>query len=83
MIKADGFDNAILGVTALPDGTEVLVYDKRRCIQILMFTLGFDYSAAIEFFEFNVKEADLGNEAPLYVEPYFEDEFSEVTEDDD
>ena len=83
MIKAEGFDNAILGVTALPDGTEVLVYDKRRCIQILMFTLGFDYNAARGFFEFNVKEADLGNAAPLYVEPYFEDEFSEVTEDDD
>ena len=83
MLKAEGFDNAILGVTALPDGTEVLVYDKRRCRQILLFTLGLDSSAANGFFEFNGKEADLGNDAPLYVEPYFEDEFSEVTEDDD
>lgn len=82
MLRADGFDNALLGVTALPDGTEVLVYDKRRCIQILMFTLGFDYNAALGFFEFNIRAVDLGNEAPLYVEPYFEDEFSEVTEDD-
>jgi len=82
MIRADGFDNAILGVTALPDGTEVLVYDKRRCIQILMFTVGLDYNAALGFFEFNIRAADLGNEAPLYVEPYFEDEFSEATEDD-
>ena len=82
MIRADGFDNAILGVTELPDGTEVLVYDKRRCIQILMFTVGLDYDAAVGFFEFNIRSADLGNEAPLYVEPYFEDEFSEVTEDD-
>jgi len=84
MIKADGFDNAILGVTALPDGTQVMVYDKRRCIQILMFSLGLDYNAAIGFFEFNVRLPDLGNEAPLYVEPYFEDEYlDEDMEEDD
>jgi hypothetical protein len=77
MIKADGFDNAILGVTTLPDGTEVMVYDKRRCIQIIMFTLGFDYNESIGFFEFNIRLPDLGESAPLYVEPYFEEDYDE------
>jgi hypothetical protein len=77
MIKANGLDNAILGTTTLPDGTEVMVYEKRRCIQILMFTLGLDYDAAVGFFEFNIRLPELGNNAPLYVEPYFSDEFDD------
>jgi hypothetical protein len=77
MIKADGFDNAILGVTALPDGTEVLVYDKRRCVQIIMFTLGFDYNESVGFFEFNIRVPGLGKSAPLYVEPYFEEDYDD------
>ena len=75
MIKADGFDNSILGVTKLEDGTDVLVYDKRRCIQILMFTLGLDYNESIGFFEFNIRLPDLGKSSPLYVEPYFEEDY--------
>ena len=83
MIKADGFDNAILGVTALPDGTQVMVYAKRRCIQLLMFTLGLDYNDAIGFFEFNINLPDLGNAAPLYVNPYFEEDYLEEDMEED
>jgi hypothetical protein len=49
-----------------------------------MFSLGLDYNEAIGFFEFNIRLPDLGNAAPLYVDPYFEDEYiDEDMEEDD
>ena len=36
MLKADGFDNAIIGVARQFNQPEKLVYDYSKCVEILM-----------------------------------------------
>ncbi len=68
MLKADGFDGAVIGTTMLwgAEG-EVLVYSVEACIDILRERDGMDYEEAVEFFEFNVTGAYMGKQTPIFV----------------
>ena len=60
-LKADGFDEAIIGV----DETSMrLIYSVKKCIEILMR----DMSAedAIEYFSFNVSGSYVGKKTPIW-----------------
>ena len=69
MLKADGFDGAIIGTTTLWNATDndVLVYSVEACIDILRERDGMDYEEAVEFFEFNVTGAYMGKQTPIFV----------------
>ena len=65
-LTADGFDDAFLGF-ALRCGQPTLVaYDYDRCIDVLVGR-GMSYQEAVEFFEFNVAGAWMGEHTPLFV----------------
>ena len=61
-LKADGFDNAILGVD---ENVPRLVYSVSRTIKILSKQMSEE--EAIEYFYFNVVGAYVGEKTPLWV----------------
>lgn len=60
-IKADGFDEAIIGVS-----TDIrLVYSIEKIIELLMKDMSED--DAIDYFYFNIDGAYLGDKTPIYI----------------
>jgi len=68
MLKADGFDDAIVGRGSRCGQPDILVYSVEKCIEILARDMS--YEDAEEFFEFNVVGAWVGDETPIWVYPY-------------
>ena len=62
-LKADGFDSAIIGYDS---ETYRLIYSISMCIKILMDRDNMDYLTAIEYFEFNVQGAYVGEKTPIW-----------------
>ena len=67
MLTADGFDDAIIGVSERFGRSPVIAYDKDKCIQGLMDRDGMDYEEAMEFFDFNVIGAWVGDGTPEFI----------------
>ena len=63
-LTADGFDAALVGCTY--GANVVAVYDIQRMIEVLV-NEGMDHDDAVEFLEYNVVSAYLGDKTPLYV----------------
>jgi hypothetical protein len=66
-LKADGLDNAIIGVD---DASMRLVYSVSKCIAILRNDMTIE--EAIEHFEFNVRGAYVGEKTPIWCEDDFD-----------
>lgn len=64
MLKADGFNSAIIGVD---NAAERVVYDKHKMIEILI-EQGMTDEEAIEYLEYNVWCAYVGKHTPIYVD---------------
>ena len=67
MMQADGFDEAIIGISDGAFGQLRLIYDIEKCVQILMTRDGMDREEAIEFFTFNVSGAYVGKGTPIFM----------------
>lgn len=65
-LKADGFDDAIIGVD---DTSMRLIYSVSQCIEILMEEM--DETDAMEYFTYNVHGAWVGEKTPIYCWDYF------------
>lgn len=63
LLKADGFDDAILGVDQSKDPIK-LIYSVRRCLDILEKDMSSE--EAMEYFSFNVEGAYVGDKTPLW-----------------
>jgi len=68
MLKADGFDEAVIGIGVRCGQKDLIVYDSAKCIKILMDRDGMDFEEASEFFSFNTVGAWVGDETPIFVE---------------
>ncbi len=69
LLSADGFDDAILGVAVLKqNNVQVLVYSRTKCIEILMTRDGMTEEEALEYFDFNVEGAYMGEKTPVWVD---------------
>ena len=67
-VLADGFDEAFIGMVercGLP--APVVLYDKGKCIQILIDRDGMTYEDGEEFFDFNVTGAWVGEYTPMFL----------------
>jgi|TARA_R110000787_G_scaffold10531_2_gene35684 hypothetical protein len=73
MLKADGFDEAIIGIGNRCGQPDILAYDVNKCIKILM-DQGMTDEEAIDYFEFNVVGAWVGEETPIFVRERHDDE---------
>jgi hypothetical protein len=70
MLKASGFDDAIIGQASVwRDGGQhnVLVYDAEKIRAILMTRDFMDSEEAREFIEYNIEGAYMGIHTPIYV----------------
>jgi hypothetical protein len=67
---ADGFEDAFLGIAAVPSGGFVAVYDMVKCWDILETRDGMTPDEAQEYFSFNVLSAYVGPNTPLFVGRY-------------
>ena len=75
MIMADGFDEAVLGVARQFNQRHV-AYSVEKGIEILMRD-GMTEEEAIEYYEFNIVGAWVGQYTPVFVEGRTADEVRE------
>jgi len=64
---ADGLDEALIGVAERINLGPVAAYSVEKIYEILMNRDGMTYEEAIEFFDFNIKGAWMGEYTPVYV----------------
>ena len=67
MLLVEGFDEALLGYAQRCGQPALAVYDRARCIEILVQRDGMSEEDAEEFFEFNVVGAWVGDRTPLFL----------------
>lgn len=67
LVKADGFEDAIIGVGGRINMPEVLIYSYNKCVKILMKRDNFTYEEAIEWMDYNVVGSWVGETTPIFV----------------
>jgi hypothetical protein len=67
-LKADGFDDAIIGVE---ENSMRLIYSVKKCLEILQTDM--DETDAMEYFTYNVSGAYMGEKTPIWCWDLFED----------
>lgn len=65
VLMADGFEDALVGYVQ-QFNTILALYDRGKCIEILMKRDGMSEDEAEEFFEFNVQGAYAGAHTPAF-----------------
>tara|TARA_R100001377_G_scaffold62776_1_gene38557 strand:+ start:1338 stop:1598 length:261 start_codon:yes stop_codon:yes gene_type:complete len=68
MLLADGFEGAFIGVSTRCGQPTLAVYDANKCLQILIDRDDMTHDEALEYFNFNVIGAWVGDETPLFLE---------------
>lgn len=63
----DGFDNAIVGIVRRINLC-VVAYDSDKCVECLVRDEEMSYDDAIEWFEYNVRGAFVGEHTPVFIE---------------
>jgi len=86
IVLADGFDDALLGVTRGPGGETLAVYSSDRCVDILADG-GMKLEEAVEYFDYNVIGAYVGVGTPLFVDevdmPTLREHYDGLAKDED
>ena len=67
MVKADGLEDAIIGIGSRINMPDVLFYSYNKCLKIFMERDGMTREEAVEWMEFNVVGAWVGETTPIYV----------------
>lgn len=65
ILLADGFEDALVGTVQVFSKT-VALYDREKCIKILMGRDGMERDEAEEYFEFNVTGSYVGEYTPAF-----------------
>ena len=65
MMKPDGYDAAIIG---LEPYSQRFVYDRQKMITIAVYDMDMTHEDALEYLEYNVWGAHVGDQTPIYVE---------------
>lgn len=65
-LLADGFEDALIGITANHHHPVVAVYDLDKCVEILI-TGGMTADEAEEYLSFNTLGAYVGEHGPLFL----------------
>lgn len=67
LVKADGFEDAIIGVGGRINMPEVLIYSYNKCVKILMKRDNFTHEEAIDWMNYNVVGSWVGETTPIFV----------------
>ena len=71
ILKADGFDDCVLGYDYRWDGNVILIYSVAKILNSLMEKDGMSEEEAIEYFEFNMRGAYVGEKTPIWCQDDF------------
>ena len=66
-LSADGFEDALIGVAEVHNRPPLAVYDRDKCLNVLMDRDGMTEEEAEEFFTYNVSGSWVGEHTPIYV----------------
>jgi hypothetical protein len=66
-LKADGLDEAVIGVD---ENSGRLIYSITRCLEVLMMNQDMTMEDAVEYFDFNVIGAYMGEQTPIFCNDY-------------
>jgi hypothetical protein len=66
VLFADGFEDALIGYGEHFHSGPVAIYDYHKCISILQERDGMTEEDAVEYFEFNVIGAYVGEKTPIF-----------------
>ena len=79
LLKMDGFDDAIVG-EAIQANKRFLVYDKKKILLLLQRDMSEE--DAVEYFEYNIACAYVGENTPAIITEYKEEfEIERLTDD--
>jgi hypothetical protein len=67
LLQADGLDDAIIGVVSDFNSEIRLAYSTKLCLDIFM-KQGMSHEEALEYFDYNVKGAYMGEKTPVWVD---------------
>tara|TARA_R100000234_G_scaffold117686_2_gene96585 strand:- start:7283 stop:7540 length:258 start_codon:yes stop_codon:yes gene_type:complete len=67
VLKADGFDDAVIGIGSRCGSEDVIVYDAEKCIEILVRDHDMDPDEALDYFSFNTLGSYVGKLTPVFV----------------
>ena len=68
LLYADGYDDCILGMT-FREEVPVVLYSENQVIENLAQQMPLD--EAVEYFDFNIKGAYVGDRTPVFLEDYW------------
>ena len=66
VLLADGFGDALIGI-GTQFNRQLAVYDWDKCVAILQVHSGMSYDEAVEYMDFNVTGAFVGENTPVFV----------------
>lgn len=81
MMKADGLDDAIIGISQSCATPDRIAYDYDKCVEILMNRDGMGWEEAVEYLEFNVLGAYVGETTPAFVRVLTMEEFNDYVDE--
>jgi hypothetical protein len=67
-LLVDGFDEAIIGMAERINLGPVVAYDVDKMIDIMIKRDGMTYEEAIEYFDYNILGAWMGENTPVYIQ---------------
>jgi hypothetical protein len=66
-LLCDGFDEAIIGMAERINLSHVVAYDVDKMLEIMVERDGMTYEEAIEYFDYNILGAWMGEYTPVYI----------------
>jgi hypothetical protein len=66
-LLCDGFDEAIIGMAERPNLGPVVAYSVEKILEIMMSRDSMTYEEALEYYEYNISSAWLGEFTPIYI----------------
>lgn len=67
IILLTDLDAALVGIGERIGMPPVAVYDSKRCVEILMEHYNMTYEEALDYFDFNICGAYLGEHTPMFI----------------
>jgi hypothetical protein len=66
-LLCDGFDEAIIGMAERINLSHVVAYDVDKMLEIMVERDGMTYEEAMEYFDYNILGAWIGEYTPVYI----------------
>lgn len=66
-LLCDGFDEAIIGMAERINLGPVVAYDVDKMLDIMVERDGMTYEEAMEYFDYNILGAWMGENTPVYI----------------